>query len=83
MDKEIELLSRLKNHDIKAFKKLIIEYSEDMLLLAYALLNDAVKANNLVSEILLRVWTNNELSEAEPPIHEFLYTEVRKACNSF
>lgn len=80
MNEEIELLSRLRNRDIKAFKSLVIDYSEDMTLLAFILLGDHVKANDLVGNLLLNLWTDGSLNAVEPPLHLFLFGEVRKAC---
>jgi DNA-directed RNA polymerase specialized sigma24 family protein len=79
MDKETELLDRLRQRDIKAFKALVIEYSESMERLAYALLDDRVKANDLVAALLVRLWNSGTLSAVEPPLHLFLFGEVRKA----
>ena len=77
---ETELLQQLRQRHIKAFKALVIEYSEDMLLYAYSLTGNAIKANDIVSRILYGILIEGNLEGVEPPLHLYLYGLVRDAC---
>lgn len=76
------LLSRLKSRDIKAFKRLYKEYSDDLLILAYSLLENATLAINAVDELFERLWMDAKFDYIDPPIHRFLSAELRKNCEN-
>jgi hypothetical protein len=77
---ETELIQALRQRDPRSFKALIFDYSEDMLMLAYLLTNEATRANEVVSDILYKLWIEGPPVELTPPLHNYLYAEVRKAC---
>ena len=79
---EDQLLEDLKKRDISAFAKLYKEYSEDLLILAFTLLGDATQSSQKVDELFVKLWEYNKFESITPPIHHYLYTEIRKACNS-
>ncbi len=80
MENEEEILTQLRKRDIKAFKALINEFAEDMEILAFILLEDHVRANDLVANLLVNLWAKDALKEAELPLRLYLFSEVKKAC---
>jgi len=67
--------------DIRQFKIIIIDHFEDMVLLAYILLGNSKKADEIVSDLLIELWATGRLNNVSEPIHEFLFTEVRRVCS--
>lgn len=82
MEDEIEILNQLRSRDIKAFKRLCCDHSEDMTALAYSLLQDTRKANQVVDEVLYKLWNETDLSTITPPIQQFLNVEVLRSCGA-
>lgn len=81
-EEEKALLTKLKNKEIKAFKHFYKEYSEDLLILAFCLLENVSLATNAVDELFERVWMDATFECIHPPIHRFLYAELRKNCEN-
>lgn len=79
---EFVLLEGLKNKDIKAFARLYKEYSEDLLLLAYTLTGDPVLCERAVDKLFTDLWEKGMPATVTPPIHHFLYSELRKNCKT-
>jgi DNA-directed RNA polymerase specialized sigma24 family protein len=77
---ELVLLEGLKSKNIKAFAKLYKEYSEDLLLLAYTLTGDPALCHQAVDGLFIELWEKGSLTNIVPPIHHFLYSEIRKKC---
>lgn len=77
---ELVLLEGLKNKDIKAFATLYKEYSEDLLLLAYTLMGDPALSHRAVDNLFTDLWEKQVFADITPPIHHFLYSELRKNC---
>jgi DNA-directed RNA polymerase specialized sigma24 family protein len=80
MNDNFEILARLRAHDAGAFKAICLEYTEKMELFAFVLLNDPIAADELVAELLERMWKENKFAGLEPPLHAFLFREVEQAC---
>jgi hypothetical protein len=80
MADELTLIQGLRTRDILAFKTLVVEYSEDMLILAYLLCHDHEKAAFIVDEILMAVYAGSLANSLTSPLHPFFMAEVRKAC---
>ncbi|MES1216892.1 MAG: hypothetical protein ABUT20_15360 [Bacteroidota bacterium] len=74
------LLEELKKKDVRAFAKLYNDYSGDLLVLAFSLLNDAPQAIQNVDELFINLWEGNKFENITPPIHNYLYNEIRKVC---
>ncbi|MES1159648.1 MAG: hypothetical protein ABUM51_02740 [Bacteroidota bacterium] len=72
----------MRNRDIKAFKLFYKEYSDDLLILAFSLLENASLAIRTVDELFERLWVDATFESIEPPIHRFLYAELRKNCEN-
>jgi hypothetical protein len=51
-----------------------------MTILAYILLEDSKKANQVVDDLLLRLWSEDGFRTATVPLHTFLFQEVKKEC---
>jgi DNA-directed RNA polymerase specialized sigma24 family protein len=80
IEAEKALLSKLKSKDIRAFKRFYKEYSDDLLILAYSLLENAALAIAAVDELFERLWIDAKFEYIDPPIHRFLTAELRKNC---
>jgi hypothetical protein len=77
---EYVLLEGLKNKNVNAFATLYKEYSEDLLLLAYTLVGDAHLCHRAVDALFTDLWEKDVFTHITPPIHHFLYSELRKNC---
>lgn len=77
---ELTLLEGLKNKNVKAFATLYKEYSEDLLLFAYTLTGDPVLCHQAVDNLFIELWEKGKFTLITPPIHHFLYSELRKNC---
>ena len=78
IEAEKVLLNKLKSRDIRAFKCFYKEYSDDLLILAYSLLENATLAIAAVDELFERLWIDAKFEYIDPPIHRFLTAELRK-----
>ena len=78
---EHKLLEELKRKDIQAFARFHSEYSNDLLIFAFTLLEDAPLAIKKVDELFLSMWEENKLDNIELPIYNYLCQELRKLCN--
>ncbi|HEV2478925.1 MAG TPA: hypothetical protein VGS79_04650 [Puia sp.] len=61
---------------------LILDHSEDMLILAYTLTNNATRANQIVANVLLDIYFQDNPTEQEVPLHTWLYDLVKEACDT-
>ncbi|AXY76066.1 hypothetical protein D3H65_19670 [Paraflavitalea soli] len=77
---ELTLLEGLKNKNIKAFAALYKEYSEDLLLFAYTLTGDPALCHEVVDGLFIELWEKGDFTQITPPIHHFLYSELRIKC---
>lgn len=77
---ELALLEGLKSKNIKAYATLYKIYSEDLLLLAYTLTGDPVLCQQTVDNLFIELWEKGTFTHITPPIHHFLYSELRKNC---
>jgi hypothetical protein len=78
---EHKLLDGLKHRNIHAFIKLYKDYSEDLLVLAYTLIGDPTLSSRAVDRLFTSLWEQGQFSHINPPLHHFLYSELRKICN--
>ncbi len=69
----------MQNTRLAAFTSLYKEHAEDMVILAYLLLQDSQKANTVVEEILHEIWEGNNFDSLDA---SELYNRVREVCNS-
>ena len=76
---ELEILQGLKTREIAAFKALIMDYSEDITVLAYVLTKDRDMAQMIVDNLLIDIW-NKVIVIPHIPIHPFLRNQIREAC---
>ena len=77
---EKALLKALERRDIKAFMQLYKDYGEDMLILAYSLLQDPRAAARTVDQFFEKLWEEANFEAIEPPIYKYLAAEIRKMC---
>ncbi len=80
MNQDPGIIYQLQRRNIKAFKALCYDHAEDMTILAYTLLADSKRANEVVDAVLLRLWSEDGFKNATTPLHTFLYREVKKEC---
>jgi DNA-directed RNA polymerase specialized sigma24 family protein len=80
MNQDLEIIYQLQQRNIQAFKALCHDYAEDMTILAYILLEDSNQANQVVDDLLLRLWSEDGFRNATIPLHKFLFQEVKKEC---
>jgi hypothetical protein len=81
-EEEKALLKKLEARDIQAFKRFYKIYSDDLLIVAFSLLEDTALAIRTVDEFFERLWIEAKFELIDPPIHRFLYTELRKHCET-
>jgi hypothetical protein len=77
---ELKLLEGLKHRNIHAFIKLYKDYSEDLLVLAYTLIGDPALSSLAVDRLFTTLWEQGQFAHIGPPLHHFLYSELRKLC---
>ena len=77
---EKALLQALGRRDIRAFMRLYKDYGEDILILAYSLLQDPRAAARTVDQFFEKLWEEANFETIEPPIYKYLTAEIRKAC---
>ncbi|HWK04996.1 MAG TPA: hypothetical protein VNS58_15245 [Puia sp.] len=82
LEEEKALLTKLKNKEIQAFKRFYEEYSEDLLIVAFCLLESVSLAIKAVDDLFERLWMEATFESIDPPIHRFLYRELRKNCEN-
>jgi hypothetical protein len=82
MDDDIEILNQLRNRDIRAFKRVCCDHSENMTALAFSVLQDMRKANQVVDEVLFKLWNETDLSMVTVPFQQFLNVQVLKSCGT-
>jgi DNA-directed RNA polymerase specialized sigma24 family protein len=79
---EAKLIQRLKGHDIRAFKQLVNQYSDELLLVAYALTGSGALASEIVARTLLAIFNEAAGSDISPPLKPYLEGQVRRACGN-
>lgn len=80
LHEEQALLKALAKRDIKAFIQLYKDYGEDLLILAYSMLEDPKKAEQMVDNFFEDLWEKADFEHIELPLYRYLATEMRKAC---
>jgi len=77
---EIDILERLGNQDIKAFKEICMEFLEPLENFAFSLLNDANKSREVVTDVFSKIWATKGFENASLPLLGFFQEQVRAAC---
>jgi len=80
MTDEKRIISGLRDRDIRAFKALVYDYSDEMIAFAYLLLNDRIRATIIVDSILLALRSADEVNPLTAPLGTYLRNQVREAC---
>jgi hypothetical protein len=78
IDEQARLLARLKTKDIKALKTLVVQYTDDLYLIAAVEIKSAIKAYDFVSDFILELYANG-FEEIRPPIKVSLMAKLREA----
>ena len=79
---EKAFLQALGRRDIKAFIRLYKEYGEDVLILAYSILQDAQAAARMVDRFFEKLWEEADFASVNPPIYKYLAEEMRTMCEN-
>jgi DNA-directed RNA polymerase specialized sigma24 family protein len=80
MPQDEPLIKALQTQNVAAFKTLVIDYSGDMVLFASRLLQDPIRANDTVNDLLLDLY-NSAFHNATSPLRAFLFERIRLACH--
>jgi RNA polymerase sigma-70 factor (ECF subfamily) len=62
------------------FEQIVREYQDKILRLSYSMLRDRAAAEEMVQEVLVRVWKGLKGFRAESSISTWIYTITRNAC---
>jgi RNA polymerase sigma-70 factor, Bacteroides expansion family 1 len=73
---DLELLSRIKKSDEKAFETLFRTYYKSLCLFAYKILKDNVTAEEIVQDIFYYVWEKREDLELTTSVKSYLFKSV-------
>ena len=79
---EKAFLQALGRRDLKAFIRLYKEYGEDILILAYSILQDAQAAARMVDQFFEKLWEEADFGSVNPPIYKYLAEEMRRMCGN-
>ena len=71
---ENELISRLKNGEVKAFDTLFHSYSERLYQFAFSLLKNPEDAEGIIQESFLRVWNKRKDLDSSKSFKSYLFT---------
>jgi hypothetical protein len=77
---EETLLTALQNREMRAFMYMYKEFSEDMLIFAYGILENSRQSIQIVDDFFEYLWEKGNFSEIRPPIYKCLMEELRKYC---
>lgn len=75
---EMALLHELENGSIQAFLRFYKNYSEDLLIVAFCILNDSARSIYIVDLIFENLWREARFVHITIPIHKFLYNQLVK-----
>jgi RNA polymerase sigma-70 factor (ECF subfamily) len=74
---DAQLISQLKEGSYAAYTEIYHRHWASLYLYARKLLNDPIVAKDIVQEVLIYIWTNNQNLKDNVPIAPYLYTAVR------
>jgi hypothetical protein len=77
---ERALLKALEERNMKAFMQLYKSYGEDLLIYAYAWLQDPQLSIRIVDHFFETLWAEANFEAVSPPIHKFLIQGIQKLC---
>jgi len=74
---EVQLVFRIKNGDVVAFKELFYGYCQPLIRFALRFIREVDSAEDLVQEVFFKVWSNRQQLDPKLSIKSYLYTAVR------
>lgn len=74
---DTELASLLKKGDQAAYTEIFTRYSRLLIMHAYRMLGDQDEANDVVQDVLLRIWQNRDRVAISSSLSAYLYTATR------
>ena len=80
MTAEKTIIPGLQDRDVRAFKALVYDYSDEMIDFAYLLLNDRIRAAIVVDSVLLAIRAADESFKPSSSLRHYLLAQVCKAC---
>lgn len=75
-----DLIELLKSDDKKALSYLFDNHYEHLYLFAEKFIYDSDKANDIVQEVLVRIWENRHKLEITTSLISYLFAGVRNGC---
>lgn len=77
------LISELKNHNERAFRKLYDSYYQDIYRFSFGILKSKDFAEENVQEVFLKVWLNRENLNVDKSFKSFIFTIARNQAFNF
>jgi RNA polymerase sigma-70 factor (ECF subfamily) len=77
LNKEADILQRLKRGDESALRELVDLYRPQMLMEAYYVIRDMDEAEDIVQEVFIRFWNVKEKVELKPSLIAYLLRATR------
>jgi len=79
---DTKLISRFRNGDMEAFRKIYDSYCEPLYRFAYSYLKDSFEAEEIVQDVFLKVWEKREEVDEQKSFKSYLYRiTVNKVFN--
>jgi len=80
--KEEKLIAEVQNGDVSAFTKLVNQYSEQVLTLAYRIVSSREDAEDIAQKVFIKVYKGINQFRGDASFSSWLYTIVKNTCYS-
>lgn len=80
--KEKELIAEVQSGDVSAFTKLVNQYSEQVLTLAYRIVSSREDAEDIAQKVFIKVYNGINQFRGDASFSSWLYTIVKNTCYS-
>jgi len=80
--KEKKLIAEVQNGDVSAFTKLVNQYSEQVLTLAYRIVSSREDAEDIAQKVFIKVYNGINQFRGDASFSSWLYTIVKNECYS-
>ena len=80
---ELEVIKRIKHDDLKAFDLLFTGYYSQLCNYAVDFLKNKQAAEELVSDVFIKIWENRKLLEIKTSFKSYIYKMVQNQCLNF
>jgi len=79
---EKELITKIRSGDVSAFTKLVNQYSEQVLRLAYRIVSSREDAEDIAHKVFIKVYKGINQFRGDASFSSWLYTIVKNTCYS-